>query len=162
MIYNGHGGNNTAVLKVLYRINHNTSATAVSLNTIVPFYEGLSEIIPNIDWHAGVAETSWMLYVANSLVDMSKAEKPILNFPPDVQKAREKSEQNKSLQEIAKAKLFTPKTTGKKASTREMTNNGVMSTGDPKEATVELGRKKVRRFVEAAVRFIEGWKKLDK
>jgi creatinine amidohydrolase len=161
MIYNGHGGNTAAVHSVLHRINHKTSATAVSLNAIAPANEEEPEIMPEIDSHAGVGETSWMLYLANSLVDMSKAEKPILNFPPDVQKAREKAKENKNLLGIENAKLFTPKATGKQASTREMTNNGVVSTGDPKNGRVELGRKNVRRFVEAAVRFIEEWKKID-
>jgi len=160
LIYNGHGGNNTAVNNVLHRINHKTEATAVSLNAVEPPREA-SDALPEIDWHAGVGETSWMLYVANSLVDMSKAEKPVLTFPPSAQKALAKAKEDPNLGAIAWATLFTPKKIGKKASTREMTNNGVMSTGDPKDARAELGKKSVQRLVDAAVKFIEEWKKID-
>ena len=160
MIYNGHGGNNTAVNNILHRINHKTEATAVSLNAVEPPREE-SDALPEIDWHAGVGETSWMLYVANSLVDMSKAEKPVLTFPPTVQKIWERARENANLGILAWASLFTPKKIGKKASTREMTNNGVVSTGDPKDARAELGRKGVQRQVDAAVKFIEGWKNID-
>ncbi|MFC2163799.1 creatininase family protein [Acidobacteriota bacterium] len=160
MIYNGHGGNNTAVNNVLHRINHKTEATAVSLNAVEPPREA-SDVLPEIDWHAGVGETSWMLYVANSLVDMSKAEKPVLTFPPSVQKLMAKAREDASLGAIAMASLFTPKKIGKKGSTRELTNNGVVSSGDPKNARVELGRKGVQSTVDAAVKFIEEWKKID-
>lgn len=160
LIYNGHGGNNTAVNSVLHRINHETAATAVSLNAIEPQGDA-SDALPEIDWHAGVGETSWMLYVANSLVDMSKAEKPILTFPPAAQNALEKAKENPNLAAIAMASLFTPKKIGKKASTREMTDNGVVSSGDPNDARAELGRKGVQRFVDAAVKFILEWKKIS-
>lgn len=160
LIYNGHGGNNTAVNNVLHRINHKTEATAVSLNAVEPPKDA-SDALPEIDWHAGVGETSWMLYVANSLVDMSQAEKPVLTFPPSVQQAMEKSKDDPDMGAIAMASLFTPKKIGKKGSTRELTNNGVVSTGDPNDARVELGRKGVQRLVDAAVKFIEEWKKID-
>jgi len=160
MIYNGHGGNNTAVNNVLHRLNHKTEATAVSLNALEPPGEE-SGVLPEIDWHAGVGETSWMLYVANSLVDMSKAEKPVLTFPPAIQKVMEKAREDPNMESIAWATLFTPKNIGKKASTREMTNNGVMSSGDPGDARSELGRKGVQRLVDAVVKFIEEWKKID-
>lgn len=161
LIYNGHGGNETSVSTVIHRINHETAATAVSLNAIEPQSEVEPGVLPEIDWHAGVGETSWMLYLANSLVDMSKAEKPVLTFPPVAQAIMAKYKENKNLEIIGMASLFTPKAVGKKASTREMSNNGVMSTGDPREARVELGRKGTERLVEAAVRFIEEWKKID-
>jgi creatinine amidohydrolase len=160
LIYNGHGGNNTAVNNILHKINHNTEATAVSLNAVEPPREE-SDALPQIDWHAGVGETSWMLYLANNLVDISMAEKPVLTFPPEVHKIMEKAKENPSLGAIAWASLFTPKKIGKKASTREMTNNGVVSTGDPKDARAELGRKGVQRLVDAAVKFIEEWKRID-
>jgi len=160
MIYNGHGGNNQAVNNILHKINHKTEATAVSLNAVQAPQEDTG-VIPEIDWHAGVGETSWMLYLANSLVDMSKAEKPILTFPSSAQKAFERAKDNPNTATIAWATLFTPKKVGKKASTRELTNNGVVSSGHPKDAKVELGQKAAQGFLAAVVKFIEEWKKID-
>lgn len=160
LIYNGHGGNNTAVSNILHKINHKTEATAISLNMVEPPREE-SDALPQVDWHAGVGETSWVLYLANSLVDMSKAEKPVLTFPPSIQELLIQARENPSLGAVAMASLFTPKKIGKKGSTRELTNNGVVSTGDPKDARPELGRKGVQRLVDAAVKFIEEWKEID-
>jgi len=159
-IYNGHGGNTTAINNVIHQINHTTKATAVSLNGIqLPPSETGPEI--QLDWHAGVDETSKMLYLTPSLVDMSKAEKPTLSFPPATQKAIFTMPSVKDIETYVQTVTFLPIKTGKKASTREMTNNGVITTGDPKDATLEKGRKEVERFIDAAVRFIEAWKKTE-
>jgi len=161
MLYNGHGGNTVAVQNVLHRINHTTPATAVDLGAIdIPPDPSLGEPIA-YDWHAGVGETSIMLYLTNSLVDMSKAEKPVLTFPRDVQKMYDKMGEKPNLQLIASAKTFLPEQIGKNASTREMSSIGVVSSGDPNDATAERGSKIVRRFVKAAVKFIEDWKSIS-
>jgi creatinine amidohydrolase len=52
------------------------------------------------------------------------------------------------------------KSTGKGTSTREITDTGTWGLRDPKEATVEQGRRATEDFVQAAVRFIERWKQL--
>ena len=159
-IYTGHGGNSTAVNNVIHRINHTTEAVAVSLNGIqLPPSESGPEI--QLDWHAGVDETSKMLYLTPSLVDMSKAEKPTLTFPPAAQKALFTMTSAKDIETFVQTITFLPKKTGKKASTREMTSNGVITTGDPGDATVERGQREVARFVDAAVQFIEAYKKIE-
>ena len=44
LIYTGHGGNSTSMTKVIHRINHQTAATAISLNAIqLPPLEGVEE-----------------------------------------------------------------------------------------------------------------------
>ena len=53
-----------------------------------------------------------------------------------------------------------PKETGKHTSTAEMSTTGVWSERDPREATVEQGRRTTETFVDAAVRFIDRWKEL--
>ncbi len=88
MIYNGHGGNTTSVTNVIQKINQTTPATAVFLNDLaVPEDEDPEPAIP-YDWHAGEGETSYMLYMTPSLVDMSRAEKPVLTFPPIVERSK--------------------------------------------------------------------------
>jgi len=138
LIYNGHGGNTVSCNNVIQKINQTMPAVAVFLNDItVPPGEEREEPIP-FDSHAGVGETSSMLYLTNSLVNMSHAEKPVLTFPPEVMKLQENYRTNANLRNLSNAYMFRPKKTGKKGSTREMTNNGVFSTGDPKDATIEL------------------------
>jgi creatinine amidohydrolase/Fe(II)-dependent formamide hydrolase-like protein len=52
------------------------------------------------------------------------------------------------------------KSTGKGTSTREMSDTGTWGVRDPKDATAERGREDTERFVNAAVRFIAGWRQL--
>jgi creatinine amidohydrolase len=162
MIYNGHGGNTTSVINIIQKINQNTLATAVLLNDLeLSPEENPEEPIP-FDWHAGEGETSSMLYLAPSLVDMSQAEKPVLTFPPIVQKILENAETEPNLGLVQEANLFRPKDSEKMASSREMSSNGVFTSGDPKNATAERGRKSKERQIQAAVQFIEAWKKVSR
>jgi len=164
LFYNGHGGNTTSVNNVIQKINQTTPAIAFFLNTLRLPPEEENEHYPAYDWHGGVGETSLMLYLTNSLVDMSQAVKPELTFPPYVQGVEEKldaSPQKGNLQAMLMSNLFRPKDTGKKSSTREMTNTGIFTTGNPADATVEIGKKEMDRFVKAAVQFIKEWKKLE-
>ena len=161
LIYNGHGGNTVSVQNVLNRINQETGATAVFLNTIpVPAPNPPEKEIP-YDFHAGVGETSLMLYLTPALVDMSQARKPTLTFPPIAQKALAAGKAD-ALEAVVNASLFRPKDTGKRASTREMTDTGVVTSGDPRDGTAESGRREVDRLVAAAVAYIETWKGLDR
>ena len=158
MIYNGHGGNTRSCENVLQKINQETEASAVFLNTItVPQLDPPEEEIP-FDWHAGEGETSSMLYLSNSLVDMSRAEKPKLSLPKTADKALKNT--GADLTQVAMANLFRPKATGKKASSREMSNNGVFTTGDPSNASAARGRRNTLHFVKAVVQYIEDWKKI--
>jgi creatinine amidohydrolase/Fe(II)-dependent formamide hydrolase-like protein len=88
MIYNGHGGNAASVAHIIQKINQTTPATAFNLGNIDVPDDGAEEEIP-FDWHAGEIETSIMLYLTPNLVDMSLAEKPVLTFPPIVQKVQD-------------------------------------------------------------------------
>jgi creatinine amidohydrolase len=161
MIYNGHGGNAVSAVNVVQKINQTTSATAVFLNEItLPPDPNPEPPIP-FDSHAGENETSTMLYLTPSLVDMAKAEKPVLTIPPTAQKALDNLDSEPNLRLVQNANMWRPEDSGKKASTRDMTNNGVFTTGDPKKATAERGRKSNQRFIEGAVKFINEWKKIS-
>lgn len=160
LFYNGHGGNSTSLANIIQKINQMTPASAFDLARIeVPRKEPLYPPIP-MDVHAGVEETSSVLYLAGSLVDMSKAEKPVLTFPPDIIRLQEQSKADPALGQVAGSMLFRPLETGKKTSTREMTNTGAVTTGDIRTATAERGRKELEDFIIAAAKFIEEWRKI--
>ena len=158
LIYNGHGGNTVSVDAVIQKINQTTPATALNLErTYVPPKEPLYPPIP-LDVHSGVSETSGALYLIGSLVDMSKVENPVLTFPPNLQKFMEMSKTDPAFNEVVGDTWFRPLETGKKTSTREMTNTGAVTTGDIKTSTAERGRKELEDFVAASARFIEEWR----
>ncbi|MBE3133364.1 MAG: creatininase family protein [Acidobacteria bacterium] len=160
LFYNGHGGNTVSVANVIQRINQTTAATAFDLGKIeVPRKEPLYPPIP-MDVHAGVEETSGMLYLAASLVDMSKAENPILSFPPDVAKLDARAKTDPLFGQLADSMRFRPLESGKKTSTREMSNTGSVTTGDIKTATAERGRRELEGFIDNAAKFIEEWRKI--
>lgn len=158
-IYNGHGGNRASVANVITRINNNTIATAVDLGDL-PIPESPSPYpSPALDYHAGVGETSWMLYLTPSLVQVSEAENPVLTFPPDARKAMETmTEANQSF--LLGSYLFRPESTGKQAASHEISSNGVFTTGDLAEASAAQGKHRFDSLVEAATRFIEEWRSI--
>jgi len=159
-IYNGHGGNNVSVDKVIRKINQTTEAAAVKLNNISLPPQQDPPTYPPYDWHAGIEETSLMLYLTHSLVEMSQAEKPMLSIPPAMQKAISIMKEEANLDQLSSAYMFTPKETGKQGSTREMTNTGAFTTGDPKDARAEYGKKDSEHFIQAAVKFLKEWKEI--
>lgn len=159
LFLNGHGGNTDSMQHVIRKINQTTSASALMLNGLqTPTLKDAVQY-PQFDWHAGEKETSEMLYLTPGLVDMNRAEKPILSFPPNVQKSFLKSTGQSLFMEVAMSGMFCPEDTGKNSSSRELTNNGVFTDGDPANAKQTQGKAAVDHFVKAAVQFIEEWKK---
>lgn len=158
LIYNGHGGNTVSVAAVIQRINQTTPATALDLEKVVVLpKEPPYPPIP-LDVHAGVSETSEALYLIGNLVDMSKAENPVLTFPPNLKKFMETAKADPGFNEVVGETWFRPLETGKKTSTREMSNTGSVTTGDIKTSTPERGRRELEGFVNAAAKFIEEWR----
>jgi hypothetical protein len=101
-----------------------------------------------------------MMYLAGGLVNMQAAENPELTLPDEALKILMAQRQDSMLGAALNAYLFRPLETGKKASSREMSTNGVFTTGNIKEATPAQGKWSLENFVAAAVKFIEEWKKL--
>jgi creatinine amidohydrolase len=161
LIYNGHGGNNVSVANVIQRINQTTAATAVNLSAVAPPPWQIVDETSVEDGHAGIGETSSMLYLTPSLVEMSKAEKPMLTYSPIMEKLRENMDAEPNLRMVAAALSARPKATGKKTSMREVSSNGVTTTGDLETASADAGRRQAQRFIESAVRFIEAWKNVS-
>ncbi|MFC1783940.1 creatininase family protein, partial [Planctomycetota bacterium] len=70
MFFNYHGGNGIVQDKVIHRINHNTTATAIAIGHGSPIQTGESGDL--LDMHAGKSETSIMLHLRPDLVRMDR------------------------------------------------------------------------------------------
>ncbi|MBM4161104.1 MAG: creatininase family protein [Ignavibacteria bacterium] len=163
MFFNYHGGNALTERNVIHRINHTTEAVAVPVGIGAPFQGGVDRV-PGVDFdeHAGVSETSLMLYLEPNLVKMERAEKPVLNFSPKLLEIQELAAKNRALGALLGAYLAVPKETRKGGASDEISSNGIWSTGDPKTANRELGESFASKYAENAVKFIEAWKKVKR
>jgi len=159
LFFNYHGGNNIVQQKIIHRINHTTEAMAAAIGHDSPIQK--EEEGEFFDWHAGVNETSIMLYLKPELVKMERAEKPKIQFTPQMQKLRELSRKYPELMDVWNSIIGVPEETKKGGSSREISSSGVWSFSDPKMANLEIGEKTVNRMVEAAVKFIEAWKQAE-
>lgn len=176
ILLNGHGGNAATTRFIVDRINQETPGIAVEMGEAIQPYlakarsaeaarpalaAGARAPAPVFDRHGGTPETSTSLYLTPNLVDMSKAKTAPLTLPDHMQKmlpaviAEDPTAKLLFLAEGLKAKE-----TGKKTSTREMTPTGVWGTADFAGATAARGKANITRSVDAAVAFIETWKKL--
>jgi len=160
MFFNDHGGNNIVQERVVYRINQTTAATAVAI--------GYGGPLPKIqeqeffDWHAGVEETSAMLFFEPRLVRMERAEKPVIHFTPQMDELRELGKENPDLMIIWESLFGVPPETKKGGASHEISSNGVWCLSDPKAAKPEIGENLINAQVDLAVKFIEAWKQVKK
>ena len=166
LLLNSHGGNQVITRYIADRINQETGGIAVDLgDAAAPFLTRASQAPDQragvFDRHAGVGETSTSLYMTPNLVNLEAARRATLTMPEHLQKmlpdvvAGDPTATLVFLAEGLKAKE-----TGKKTSTREMSDTGTWGERDPKEATAEQGRRATENFVQAAVKFVERWKEL--
>lgn len=160
LFFNYHGGNRIVETNVIHRINQTTEAIAVAIGAGAPFQrEGADEFF---DEHAGVSETSMMLYLKPELVRMERAEKPKINFTPKMKELLTLGQKYQPLMGIFWSSIAVPVETKKGGASHEISSNGIWSFSDPKEATKEKGERKVKRIVDQAVEFIEAWKMTKK
>jgi len=160
MFLNYHGGNSDTEANVIHKINHTTEAVAVKIGINAPFQKREEEPAP-FDYHAGIGETSNMLYLKPELVRMDRLEKPTMTFTPKMQKIQELIKDHPELEEVAGAYLGVPVETKKGGASHELSSNGIWTFGDPKTATRERGEKNIGEMVTYAVKFIESWKKVE-
>ncbi len=175
VLLNAHGGNAATTRFIVDRINQETVATAVDLDTaMAPFFSDANmppsvraemQALPEIkgfDHHAGVGETSQSLYLIPSLVDMSKAPPPAsLTLPRHLRAMLPKVDtDDRTTTLLFLSEALKAKETGKHTSTREMTPTGVWSEADVTQASAARGKAQTDAYVAAAVQFIDAWKKL--
>ena len=165
LILNSHGGNQIISRYIADRINHETEGIAVELGEAAEPYRTRTPAPaprqPPFDRHGGVGETSSTMYLAPNLADLSRAERPRLTMPEHLEKMLpEVVAGDPAATRVFLAEALKAKETGKGTSAREMSTTGHWGLRDPKEASVEQGRREVESFVDAAVEFIERWKRL--
>ncbi len=156
MLFNYHGGNNAVQDHVIYRINQTTEATAVAIGYGGPILK--QEDQEFFDWHAGLEETSMILYFEPQLARMERAEKPVIHFTPEMEKLREAGKKSPELLVVWQSLFGTPAETKKGGSSAELSSNGVWCLSDPRTAKAELGQKIVNGMVDQAAKFIAAWK----
>ncbi len=168
LLYASHTGNQYIASYVADRLNQETPAVAVNLADGVAAMRdppdgrqsASNQPVP-FDHHGGVGETSGALYLFPSLVQMDKAERATLSVPPALSALPPLvAAGDRAATLVFLAEALKPKATGKGTSTAEMSTTGVWSERDPREATAEQGKRATDAFVDAAVRFIERWKRL--
>jgi len=160
MLFNDHGGNTTLQENVVFRINKTTPATAVAIGYGGPLPKiGEEEFF---DWHAGVEETSMMLFIEPRLVRMERAEKPVIHFTPQMDELRELGKKNPELMIVWESLFLVPAETKKGGASHEISSNGAWCLNDPKTSKAEIGEKIIRAQVDQAVKFIEAWKQVKK
>ncbi len=159
MFFNYHGGNNVVQQKVMHRINHTTEGIAVAIGAGSPIqrgdYRGKDEVG---DEHAGIGETSLMLYLKPELVKMDRIEMSKVTFNEKLQELWALSRKHPELQMVFNAMRGVPVETKKGGASHELYSNGIWSFSDPKKATKERGERQVKGMVSYAVKFIEAWR----
>jgi len=161
MFFNYHGGNGIVQSRVIHRINHGTQAVAVAIGIGSPFAVESKEEAP-FDWHAGIGETSLMLFLKPELVKMERAEKPKMRFTPEMEELKLLGEKDPALLAVWQSLFAVPVETRKGGASHELSSNGVWSMGDPRKATEEIGKREAEGMAARAVRFIETWKQARK
>lgn len=159
MFLNYHGGNSFIENNVIHRINHTTEAAAVRIGIRASFQKGSKEAAP-LDYHAGISETSIMLYLKPELVKMERIEKPKITLSPKASELAKRIEEHPELADVMNGFLGVPVETKKGGASHEISSNGIWTLGDPKTATKERGEKSVQQMVENAVKFIQAWRKV--
>lgn len=162
LFFNAHGGNGIVQANVLHRINKTTEAVAVSVGVDSAIQRGFEQRSDFFDQHAGVSETSIMLYLTPELVRMDRAEKPKIDFGPRRQALLAAGRSNPVAMSIFWSLLATPEETKKGGASHEISSNGIWSMSDPSEATKEQGERSVRTFVDNTVKYIESWRAIEK
>ena len=161
MFFNYHGGNNIVQSKVIHRINHTTEAIAVAIGHGSPIqkgrYQGKDEVA---DEHAGIGETSLMLYLKPELVKIERAERPKAIYSEKLQALWMLSQKYPDLLMVFNSLRGVPVETKKGGASHELYSNGIWSFSDPKKATKQRGEKQVKGMADYAVKFIEAWKKV--
>lgn len=158
LFFNYHGGNRIVQDKVIHYINHHTPATAIALGIGSPIMKEIP--LDFFDWHAGIEETSTMLYLRPEMVHLDQAKKPVITFTPQMEKLRQAGSKESSLMAVWQSQFTTDVSTGKGGSSRELSDNGVWCMDDPAKSTASYGKNCVDQMIEEAVTFILAWKEM--
>lgn len=164
MFFNYHGGNNLTQSRLVAHINRTTPATAVAIGIGGPIP---GDVPPgtyekNFDWHAGIGETSLMMYLMPGLVRKDRIQNPDIHFTDEVLKLQKFAKKYPLLSNVWQARIGTHESSGKGGATHEFSSNGIWSLSDVTKAHGDLGRQRVEAMVKSSVDFIHAWKDSDR
>jgi creatinine amidohydrolase len=166
LLLNSHGGNQVITRYIADRINQETAGIAVELGeAAAPFLARAAQPAAAsgrvFDRHGGVGETSASMYLTPNLVNLSAARTATLSMPDHLQKMLpEVAAGDPTATLVFLAEGLKARETGKRTSTREMSDTGTWGLRNPAEASAEQGREQADSFVQAAVQFIARWNEL--
>lgn len=148
LLANGHGGNEATLTYLAYRITRETPASAMVFGIAELRKIYLTANIDKLDIHAGIGETSSMLYQQPELVRREKVARPRMTLDPWRERLLAQVRSDPSLLRYVTLKL---------PPVHEISSNGCITYGDPAAGTVERGKELFDAYVEATVAFIKAW-----
>jgi creatinine amidohydrolase/Fe(II)-dependent formamide hydrolase-like protein len=157
MFFNYHGGNNIVQEHVIHRINHETEAIAFALG-VGSALHGDDDDEDFFDWHAGLGETSLMLYLKPELVRTERIEQPEIHFTDQMKALKALADENPDLMVVWSSLFGVPAKTGKGGASHELSSNGIWSFSDVKSSSAEIGEEAVSKAVERIARLINDLK----
>jgi creatinine amidohydrolase len=157
MFFNYHGGNNIVQDMVIHRINRETEAIAFAIGV----GSSLHADDPDedfFDWHAGLSETSLMLYLKPELVRTELIEQPDIHFTARMKALKVLADDNPDLEPVWHSLFGVPSDTGKGGASHELSSNGIWSFSDVTSASTEIGEEAVDNAVERIAHLIDALK----
>ncbi|MGQ0570316.1 MAG: creatininase family protein [Armatimonadota bacterium] len=148
LLSNGHGGNEATLSYAVYRITKETTASAMLFGIAELRKIYLTAEIDKLDIHAGIGETSSMLYQQTALVRREHIQKPVMTLDPWRERLLAQVRQDPGLLRYVTLKL---------PEVHEISSNGCITYGDPALGSVERGKELFEAFVAAMAAFIRAW-----
>jgi creatinine amidohydrolase len=158
MFFNYHGGNAPSLTHLIERISQETEVIAISIGDGSQIQNQAP--VDSFDYHAGVDETSFMLYLHPELIKKDRIQKPEMHFTPKLLELMNQSKNNNQLSYISDLLIGAPVETKKGGASVELSSNGIWTLKDPKKASAEKRILLKKELVDNAVKFIVSWKKI--
>ncbi len=148
LLSNGHGGNEATLAYLAYRVTKETAASAMLFGIAELRKIYLTAEIDKLDIHAGIGETSSMLYQQPALVRRDQIQKPVMTLDPWRERLLSQVRADPSLLRFVTLKL---------PEVHKISSNGCITYGDPARGSVERGKELFEGFVAAMTAFIRAW-----
>jgi creatinine amidohydrolase len=148
LLGNGHGGNEATLTYAAYRITKETPASALVFGIAELRKIYLTAEIDKLDIHAGIGETSSMLYQQPDLVRRAQIQKPVMTLDPWRERLLAQVRQDPGLLRYITLKL---------PAVHEISSNGCITYGDPARGSAERGQELFGAYVAAMAAFIRAW-----
>jgi creatinine amidohydrolase len=148
LLSNGHGGNEATLTYAAYRITRETPASALVFGIAELRRIYLTAEIDKLDIHAGIGETSSMLYQQPHLVSREQIQKPTMTL---------EAWRLRLLAQVREDPALLRYITLKLPAVHEISSNGCITYGDPALGSVERGRELFDAYVAAMAAFIRAW-----